>query len=79
MGCALAAVWQLAQAGEAAPPRELTEQEVEILAAIDRLARGDEATPSAISPAQLLAAVSRLMVRKQWITEQELLDELLHG
>lgn len=68
-----------AQAGEGAPPRELTEQEVEILAAIDRLARGDEATPSAIRPAQLLAAVIRLMVRKQWITEQELLDELLHG
>jgi len=62
-----------------APQRELTEQEVEILAAIDRMAHGDEATPTVVHPAQLLAALVRLMLRKQWITEHELLDEILRG
>lgn len=63
----------------AAPQRDLTEEEVEILAALDRLAHGDEATPTVVRPAQLLAALIRLMMRKQWITEHELLDEILRG
>jgi hypothetical protein len=61
------------------PQRELTEEEVEVLAALDRLAHGDEATPTVVRPAQLVAALIRLMLRKQWITEHELLDEILRG
>jgi type IV pilus assembly protein PilB len=68
-----------AQATEPAPHRDLTEEEVEILAAIGRLAQGDDATPTVVRPAQLVAALLRLMLRKQWISEQELLDEILRG
>lgn len=68
------------EAPEAASPhRDLTEEEVEILAAIGRLAEGDDATPTVVRPAQLVAALLRLMLRKQWISEQELLDEILRG
>ena len=35
--------------------------------------------PTVVRPAQLLAALIRLMMRKGLITEQELLDELLLG
>lgn len=60
------------------PPRELTSEEAEVLAAVWRMADGDEAQ-SVVRPSQLLAVLIRLMVRKQWLTEQELLDEILRG
>jgi hypothetical protein len=60
-------------------PHELTPEEAAVLDALWRMADGDDATPTVVKPGQLLAALLRLMMRKQWITEQELLDELLRG
>lgn len=59
--------------------RELTAEEAEILEALGRMAGGDDATATMVRPAQLLAALIRLLMRKQLITEQELLDEILRG
>ncbi|HSM92885.1 MAG TPA: hypothetical protein VLT47_08330 [Anaeromyxobacteraceae bacterium] len=58
---------------------EHTSEESLILAALDKMAAGDDAVPTVVRPTQLVAAVVRLMIRKQLITEQELLDELLRG
>jgi type IV pilus assembly protein PilB len=62
-----------------APQREYTSEESLILSALDKMVAGDDAVPTVIRPAQLLAVLVRLMLRKQLITEQELLDEILHG
>ncbi|HSN14289.1 MAG TPA: hypothetical protein VLT61_06620, partial [Anaeromyxobacteraceae bacterium] len=68
-----------AEEAGAPPPREFTSEESLILAALDKMAAGDEAVPTVVRPAQLLAVLVRLMLRKQLITEQELLDEILRG
>jgi hypothetical protein len=68
-----------AEEAGAPPPREHTSEESLILAALDKMAAGDEAVPTVVRPAQLLAVLVRLMLRKQLITEQELLDEILQG
>jgi type IV pilus assembly protein PilB len=59
--------------------RELTAEEAMILDELGRLAGGDEAAATIVRPAQLLATLIRLLIRKQVITEQELLDEILRG
>lgn len=66
------------QEGPAAP-RELTPEELELLEAIRRLAAGDDTANALLPRARLAGALLRIMLRKQWITEQELLDELAHG
>jgi hypothetical protein len=58
-------------------PRELSLEESMILDELGRLAVGDDAVPTIVRPAQLLATLIRLLLRKQLITEQELLDEIL--
>jgi hypothetical protein len=58
------------------PIRELSTQDVSILDALDRLGSGIEDPASPIKPAQLAAAILRLLLRKRIITEAELLDEL---
>lgn len=60
-------------------PRELTAEESMILDELGRLAGGDDAAPMIVRPAQLLATLIRLLIRKQLISEQELLDEILRG
>lgn len=65
--------------GSAAGPaaeRELTEREIEILEALGRLAAGGHAEPEIVKPAQAMAAVIRLLLRKRVMSEQEFLDEL---
>lgn len=59
--------------------RELTPEEMELLEALRRLAAGDDSAAALLPRARLLGALLRIMLRRQWITEQELLDELLHG
>ena len=56
--------------------RELTEQEVAILESLDRLASGAPAQPDIVKPAQAMAALIRLLIRKRMVTELEFLDEL---
>jgi type IV pilus assembly protein PilB len=60
-------------------PRELTAEESMILDEIGRMAGGDDSAATIVRPAQLLATLIRLLIRKQLITEQELLDEILRG
>ncbi|BDG03979.1 GspE/PulE/PilB domain-containing protein [Anaeromyxobacter oryzae] len=57
--------------------RPLTEAEREILDALDRLAGGAPAEPDIVKPAQAMAAMIRLLIRRGFVTEQEFLDELL--
>jgi hypothetical protein len=59
--------------------RELTAEETMILDELARMAAGDEAAATIVRPAQLLATLIRLLIRKQLVTEQELLDEILRG
>jgi hypothetical protein len=56
--------------------RPLTPEEVAILASLDRLASGAHAEPEIVKPAQAMAALVRLLLRKRIIGEEELLDEL---
>jgi hypothetical protein len=58
------------------PHRELTPQEIAILESLDRLASGAPAQPDIVKPAQAMAALIRLMIRRRIITELEFLDEL---
>ncbi len=74
-----AAVSEPGEAGAQAGQRELTPEESLILDTLGKMASGDDAVPTVVRPAQLLAALIRLMMRKELITEQELLDELLLG
>jgi hypothetical protein len=67
------------EGGAQVDQRELTPEEALVLDALDKMVAGDDAVPTVVRPAQLLAALMRLMMRKQLITEQELLDEILRG
>jgi hypothetical protein len=66
----------LAPAPGERPQRELTEQEIAILESLDRLASGAPAQPDIVKPAQAMAALIRLLIRKRIVTELEFLDEL---
>jgi hypothetical protein len=57
-------------------PRGLTDDDVQILEAIERLAGGAHAEPDIVKPAQAMAAVIRLLIQKRIITEEEFLDAL---
>jgi type IV pilus assembly protein PilB len=57
--------------------RPLTPKEVVILDALERLAAGQEDVPLPVKPAQVAAALLRIMLRNKIVTQQELLDELL--
>jgi hypothetical protein len=56
--------------------REFADFEIAILESLERLASGAPAEPEIVKPAQAMAAVVRLLLRKQIVTEQEFLDEL---
>jgi hypothetical protein len=56
--------------------RELTERELAILESLDRLADGAPAEPDVVKPAQAMAALIRLLIRKRIVSEQDFLDEL---
>jgi type IV pilus assembly protein PilB len=62
--------------GGAAEGRALSQRELAILESLDRLAGGAPAEPDIVKPAQAMAALIRLMIRRRIITEQEFLDEL---
>jgi hypothetical protein len=66
---------ELAPEGEH-PQRELTPQEMAILESLDRLASGAPAQPDIVKPAQAMAALIRLLIRRRIVTELEFLDEL---
>jgi hypothetical protein len=66
----------LAPEADAPPPRELTPQEIAILESLDRLASGAPAQPDIVKPAQAMAALIRLLIRRRIVTELEFLDEL---
>jgi hypothetical protein len=51
----------------------LSPREIEILHALERLAGGAHAEPEILRPAQAMAALALLLVRKGILTEQELL------
>jgi hypothetical protein len=55
--------------------RPLTPEEIAILDALERLADGHHAEPDIVKPAQAMAALVRLLLRKRIIAEQEFLDE----
>jgi hypothetical protein len=57
--------------------RPLSADEIAILESLDRLASGAHAEPEIVKPAQAMAALVRLLLRKRIIGEQELLDELV--
>jgi hypothetical protein len=57
--------------------RPLTADEIAILDSLDRLASGAHAEPEIVKPAQAMAALVRLLLRKGIIVERELLDELV--
>ncbi len=58
------------------PSRALTAEEIAILDALDELASGAPARPEIVKPAQAMAAMIRLLIRKRVVTELEFLDEL---
>jgi hypothetical protein len=63
---------------EGAPPAAagLTPREVEVLRALERLAGGAHAEPEILKPAQAMAALALLLVKKGIVGEQELLAAL---
>jgi hypothetical protein len=61
----------------APPPPPLTPREAAILAALERLAGGAHAEPELLKPAQAMAALARVLLRKGIVTQRELLDELV--
>jgi type II secretion system (T2SS) protein E len=67
---------QEAPAPPAPDARPLTPDEVAILEALERLASGHHAEPEIVKPAQAMAALVRLLIRKRIVSEQEFLDEL---
>jgi type IV pilus assembly protein PilB len=58
------------------PIRELSTEDVAILDALDRIARGAVEPASPVPTARLVAALLRLLVAKKLVSEQDLLDEL---
>jgi hypothetical protein len=64
-------------AGARAPgPQPLTPGEIAILDALERLAGGHHAEPDILKPAQAMAALVRLLLRKGIVSDREFLDEL---
>jgi len=63
--------------GRTAPGRDLSPQEMAILESLDQLASGAPAQPDVVKPAQAMAAMIRLLIRKRIVTELEFLDELM--
>jgi hypothetical protein len=61
---------------EGQPSRELTDRDLAVLESLDRLADGAPVEPDVVKPAQAMAAMIRLLIRKRLVTEQEFLDEL---
>jgi hypothetical protein len=61
---------------EERPPGALTPDEVAILDALERLAAGHHAEPDILKPAQAMAALVQLLLRKRIVTEREFLDAL---
>jgi hypothetical protein len=59
------------------PAPALSEEERAILDALDRLAGGAPAEPEIVRPAQAMAALIRVLIRRRVISEREFLDELL--
>jgi hypothetical protein len=49
-----------------------------VLDALQRLAAGQDDVPLPVKPSQVAAALLRIMLRKKILSQQELLDELLH-
>ncbi len=58
------------------PTRDLTDEEMAILESLDRLASGAPAEPDIVKPAQAMAALIRLLIRRRIVSEQDFLDEL---
>ncbi len=58
------------------PSRDLSDEEIAILDSLDRLASGAPAEPDIVKPAQAMAALIRLLIRKRIVSEQDFLDEL---
>jgi type IV pilus assembly protein PilB len=58
--------------------RPLTPKEIVVLDALERLAAGQDDVPLPVKPSQVAAALLRIMLRRNIVTQQELLDELLH-
>jgi hypothetical protein len=56
--------------------RELTAREIAILDSLDKLASGEPAQPEIVKPAQAMAAMIRLLIRRRIVTDLEFLDEL---
>jgi type IV pilus assembly protein PilB len=54
----------------------LSQRDLAILDDIEHLARGEPGAPVVVKPAQLAAALARLLLRKKFVTEAEFLDEL---
>lgn len=61
------------------PSRTLTDRELAILDELERLAGGAHADPAVVKPAQAMAALIRLLIKRRIITEQDFLDELLRN
>jgi type IV pilus assembly protein PilB len=63
----------LAPEGE---PGALGPRELELLDALGRMASGGSEAPEVVKPAQAVAALLRLLLKKKLVTEEELLEEL---
>jgi hypothetical protein len=69
---------ELAAAPSGVEEGRLTDAEFAVLDALDRIASGGVAEePAVVKPAQIAAALVRLLIRKGIVTDQEFLDELL--
>ncbi len=64
------------QSGALPDAQPLTVSELSVLEALDRLADGAHPEPEIVKPAQAMAALIRLLLRKRIVTDRELLDEL---
>jgi hypothetical protein len=64
----------LAPAGE--DPSALSPRELALLDALGRMAAGGPVEPELVKPAQAVAALLRLLLRKKIVTEEELAEEL---
>ncbi len=57
----------------AAPPGN--DAELRLLEVLDRMAEGEPVAPEVVKPAQMAAALIRLLIRKGVVTETEFLEE----
>jgi hypothetical protein len=59
-------------------PPDFSEEDLQVLENLERISHGDEPTVPAqkIMPAQMVAALVRLLIKKRVIQEEEFLDEL---